>query len=205
MSAVVLITGASTGFGRNAAERLARRGHQVFATMRDIKGRNAEHGDTLERLAARESLPLHVLELDVTDDHFRPDGGSRCSPKGGAPGCRHQQCRGGGHRRDRGVHARPSSKNIRHQLLRRRAGESRCSPVDAAAAKRLADSRQLRSGARGRSRSGGVLRQQVRLGGARRSYRFELLPLGIDSVLVEPGIYKTPIFDRLVCAADCRV
>ena len=36
--------------------------------MRDIKGRNAEHRDALERLAARESLPLHVLELDVTDD-----------------------------------------------------------------------------------------------------------------------------------------
>jgi NAD(P)-dependent dehydrogenase (short-subunit alcohol dehydrogenase family) len=36
MSAVVLITGASTGFGRDAAERLARRGHQVFAAMRDI-------------------------------------------------------------------------------------------------------------------------------------------------------------------------
>ena len=37
------------------------------------------------------------------------------------------------------------------------------------------------------------------------AYRFELLPLGIDSVLVEPGIYNTPIFDRLVCAADRSV
>ena len=68
MGAVVLITGASTGFGRNAAERLARRGHHVFATMRDINGRNAEHRDALERLAAHETLPLRVLELDVTDD-----------------------------------------------------------------------------------------------------------------------------------------
>ena len=34
------------------------------------------------------------------------------------------------------------------------------------------------------------------------AYRFELLPLGIDSVLVEPGIYNTPIFDRLVHPAD---
>jgi Short-chain dehydrogenases of various substrate specificities len=33
MSAVVLITRASTGFGRQAAEGLARRGHRVFATM----------------------------------------------------------------------------------------------------------------------------------------------------------------------------
>ena len=56
MSAVVFITGASTGFGRDAAERLARRGHRVFATMRDIKGRNAEHRESLERLATREDL-----------------------------------------------------------------------------------------------------------------------------------------------------
>ena len=38
-----LITGSSTGFGRDAAERLARRGDHVFATMRDVGGRNAEH------------------------------------------------------------------------------------------------------------------------------------------------------------------
>jgi NAD(P)-dependent dehydrogenase (short-subunit alcohol dehydrogenase family) len=38
---VVLITGASTGFGRLIAETLARRGYRVFATMREVNGRNA--------------------------------------------------------------------------------------------------------------------------------------------------------------------
>jgi len=68
MNTVVFITGASTGFGRDAAERMARRGLHVFATMRDIKGRNREHREALERLARREELRLQVLELDVTDD-----------------------------------------------------------------------------------------------------------------------------------------
>src|SRR4051812_34739208 len=68
MSAIVLITGASTGFGRDAAERLTRRGHRVIATMRDIKGRNKENRETLEQLARSESLPLHVVEMDVTDE-----------------------------------------------------------------------------------------------------------------------------------------
>jgi hypothetical protein len=63
----VLITGTSTGFGRDAAERLARRGDQVFATMRDVEGRNAEHREALERLATQEGLRLRVLALDVTD------------------------------------------------------------------------------------------------------------------------------------------
>lgn len=68
IGSVVLITGARTGFGREAAERFARRGHHVFATMRDSNERNAGHREALEQLAAGENLPLEVLDLDVTDD-----------------------------------------------------------------------------------------------------------------------------------------
>ena len=39
---VVLITGSSTGFGRLFAETLARKGHTVFATMRDLGGRKCQ-------------------------------------------------------------------------------------------------------------------------------------------------------------------
>src|SRR5260370_29969115 len=65
---VVLITGSSTGFGRLFAETLARRGHIVFATMRDLGGRNAKNAAEIRALAEKDSLPIHVLELDVTDD-----------------------------------------------------------------------------------------------------------------------------------------
>ncbi len=65
---VALITGASTGFGRLFAETLARHGHTVFATMRDPAGRNATNASEIRALAKKESLPLHVLELDVTKD-----------------------------------------------------------------------------------------------------------------------------------------
>jgi NAD(P)-dependent dehydrogenase (short-subunit alcohol dehydrogenase family) len=65
---VVLITGCSSGFGRLMAETLARKHYQVFATMRALQDRNANAAHELRALAERESLPLHVLELDVTDD-----------------------------------------------------------------------------------------------------------------------------------------
>jgi NAD(P)-dependent dehydrogenase (short-subunit alcohol dehydrogenase family) len=65
---VVLITGSSTGFGRLIAEVLSRRGHTVFATMRDPGGRNATNASEIRALAKGESLPLNVLEMDVTDD-----------------------------------------------------------------------------------------------------------------------------------------
>ncbi len=61
----VLITGSSSGFGRGAAELLARSGAKVFATMRNVPRPEAEE---LGRLAKDEKLDLTVLELDVTDE-----------------------------------------------------------------------------------------------------------------------------------------
>src|SRR5256885_6992059 len=65
---VVFITGSSTGFGRLFTETLARNGHIVFATMRDPGGRNAKNASEIRALAEKESLRVHVLELDVTKE-----------------------------------------------------------------------------------------------------------------------------------------
>ena len=65
---VVLITGSSTGFGRLFTETLARNGHTVFATMRDPGGHNAKNASEIRTLAEKDSLLIHALELDVTDD-----------------------------------------------------------------------------------------------------------------------------------------
>ncbi|MBR0870994.1 SDR family oxidoreductase [Bradyrhizobium tropiciagri] len=62
MTRTILITGASSGFSRNTAEKLAGAGHRVFATMRDVAGRNRSHADALR------SRKISVVELDVTDD-----------------------------------------------------------------------------------------------------------------------------------------
>src|ERR1700693_1357145 len=65
---VVLITGCSSVRGAVAAEYLARKKYRVFAGLRGLQSRNAETARDLEVLGERESLPLHVLELDITDD-----------------------------------------------------------------------------------------------------------------------------------------
>jgi NADP-dependent 3-hydroxy acid dehydrogenase YdfG len=62
MTKTILITGTSSGFGRDTAEKLARDGYRVFAAMRDIAGRNRSHADALR------SQKIDVVELDVTDD-----------------------------------------------------------------------------------------------------------------------------------------
>jgi len=67
-SNVVLVTGASTGFGRLISVTLARRGYTVFASMRDLTGRNRSRAAELEELGRNESLRLRAVELDVTSD-----------------------------------------------------------------------------------------------------------------------------------------
>src|SRR5262249_26999623 len=65
---VLLVTGASSGFGRLIAETAARKGYRVFATMRNSTGKNAPIAGELRDLAKRESLWLRAIELDVTND-----------------------------------------------------------------------------------------------------------------------------------------
>jgi len=58
----ILITGASSGFGRDTAETLAAQGHRVFAGVRDIAERNAQVAAELE------GKGITPVELDVTED-----------------------------------------------------------------------------------------------------------------------------------------
>ncbi|GLY17166.1 short-chain dehydrogenase/reductase [Kineosporia sp. NBRC 101677] len=62
---VVLITGASSGFGHLTALSLARAGHTVIAGMRATTGRNAQVVADLAQLAGTEGLRLSAVELDV--------------------------------------------------------------------------------------------------------------------------------------------
>jgi NAD(P)-dependent dehydrogenase (short-subunit alcohol dehydrogenase family) len=64
----ILVTGSNSGFGRLISLALARGGHTVFATMRSPATKNAKAAGELRALAEAERLPLHVVELDVTDD-----------------------------------------------------------------------------------------------------------------------------------------
>jgi NAD(P)-dependent dehydrogenase (short-subunit alcohol dehydrogenase family) len=66
MKSIIVITGASSGFGALAARALARAGHTVYASMRETKGRNAPQVKEAERYAAEHGVDLRPIELDVS-------------------------------------------------------------------------------------------------------------------------------------------
>jgi NAD(P)-dependent dehydrogenase (short-subunit alcohol dehydrogenase family) len=60
---VAVVIGTSSGIGFETALTLARNGFQTYATMRD-----PEKGENIKSIATKENLPIHIEQLDVTDN-----------------------------------------------------------------------------------------------------------------------------------------
>ena len=61
MAKTILVTGASSGFGRLTAETLSKSGHKVFAGFRSAEGARKQIADELK------AKNIEILKVDVTD------------------------------------------------------------------------------------------------------------------------------------------
>ncbi len=66
-SQVVLISGASSGFGAMTARALADAGHTVYAGVRGVAGRNRPAAEEAAAYSREHGVDLRTVELDVAD------------------------------------------------------------------------------------------------------------------------------------------
>jgi NAD(P)-dependent dehydrogenase (short-subunit alcohol dehydrogenase family) len=199
---VVLITGSSTGFGRLFTEALARKGHTVFATMRDPGGRNAKNASEIRALAEKDSLPIHVLDLDVTDDTSVERSVNAAIAKAGRIDVAINNA---------GYYLAGLEEAITTEQARRLMDTNFLGPVRVNRAV-LPHMRRQRSGLLMHisSVAGRVVLPSVgyycaskfALEALAEAYSYELAAQGIESVIVEPGAYQTAVFGNMVTAAD---
>ncbi len=194
----ILITGCSSGFGLNAAKYFADKGHFVYASMRNVNGKNATAASELSTYSSANGGQIKVVDLDVTSDESVSKAFSQIS-------------------------------NV--DVLINNAGVGFGGPVEAFSSEELLAQLDLNivgtlrvakavlPGMR-KQKSGLIIQVSSTAGraafpgfgvynaskwgleGVSEALRYEVAPLGIDVVIVEPGPFSTGFFSNIVQPKD---
>src|SRR6266852_8377 len=199
---VVLITGTSSGFGRVIAETLGSKKYQVFATVRDIEGRNATVAREIAELAKRESLSLETLELDVTNDSSVERAVSKVVLECGLLDVLVNNAGYGIMDLAESVTLAQAQRQFDTNFF----GVLRMNRAVLPAMRRQGSGLVLHvSSGAGRLVIPGMglyCASKFAMEALAEAYRYELASQGIDSVVIEPGAYATPAMGKLERGED---
>jgi NAD(P)-dependent dehydrogenase (short-subunit alcohol dehydrogenase family) len=193
MSKTVLITGASSGFGLLTSIELAKRGWHVLATMRDL-GRRALLEDAARAAGVLERIEVHVL--DVTNsaqiETLAQDLAGRLAPLDAVlnnagfalPGFTDDV----------------TDAELRHQFDTNFFGAAALTRALLPQFRRQGFGHIVMissvSGRMGFAGVGSYSASKFALEGWTECLRYEMKPLGIQVVLIEPGAFETDIWTR---------
>jgi len=204
-SQTVLITGCSSGFGALMSRTLAAAGHHVFAGMRDVASRNAEQARALRAWADERGARLEVVEIDVTDQASVEAAAGTMLDKAG----RIDVAVNNAGRAARGPMEAFSDAQVQALFDLNVFGPMRVNKAV------LPAMRAQRSGlivhvssTIGRVMPGfGSIYAATKwaLEGVAESLRYEVKAFGIDVVILEPGVFATPVMSKVMVAEDAAI
>jgi len=197
---VILITGTNSGFGWLTAKSCADLGHKVYATMRDIRGRNADKAKALVHKAN-----IEVLDVDVTNGKSVTDMVAHIFKKEGRIDVVVNNA---------GIYATGIAETFTEDDV------DKVMDVDVKGPWRIIKAvlPQMR-----KQREGLIINissvsgrfsfpfQTVYSGakfaveGLTEGLHYEVRPFGVDVVMIEPGAFPTEIFGKIVTGSDAAV
>jgi NAD(P)-dependent dehydrogenase (short-subunit alcohol dehydrogenase family) len=170
--------------------------------MRDSSGRNAPNNEALQSLATREGWTLHLLDLDVTDDASVRQAVQHALGRAGRIDVVINNAGVGA----LGLTEAYTLEQFQQLFDVNLFGAVRVNRAVLPSMRRQHSGLLIHvSSAAGRlvpPCMGVYCASKFALEALAEAYRFELSPFGIDSVLVEPGIHRTPILEKFLEPAD---
>lgn len=205
MSKTIVITGTSTGFGKLTAKTLAQQGFRVIATMRSVDGRNKPLADELRAWAIAEGKLLDIVELDVTSDDSVASAAKHIDQKYGAVDVVVNNA--GVY--NSGITESYSIGDFKNMYEVNVFGSLRVVHAFLPGMRRNGKGLFIQvSSIMGRfviPFNSAYTSSKWAIEAIAESLRYELAPLGIDSVIVQPGAFKTELFHKVVAPTNHSV
>jgi len=197
---VILITGTNSGFGWLAANSCAVLGHKVYATMRNTKGRNADKAKVLVQQAN-----IEVLDVDVTNGKSVTDAVATVVKKEGRIDVLVNNA---------GIYATGIAETFTEEDLdkvmdvnmkgywrtiravlpqMRKQGEGLIINISSVAGRFAFPFQAVYNSTK------------FAVEGLTEGIHYEVRPLGVDVVMIQPGALPTDIFGKIVTGSDATV
>lgn len=197
---VVLITGTNSGFGYLTAKGAADRGYSVYATMRNTSGRNKERADELNAIEN-----VTVIDVDVTDSNGVQQAVHQVIEKEGQldvlvnnagyfGGGLAESYTDGDLEKMFDVNVKGPWRTIKAGLPQmRKQGEGLIINISSSLGRFSAPFMTVYNGTK------------FAVEGLTEGLHYEVRPLGVDVVLVQPGAFPTEIFSKVATGSDQSV
>ena len=192
---VAVVTGSSTGIGYETSLILARNGFLTYATMR-----NLNKSESIESITTKENLPIHIKQLDVTDDTSVKNAVEAISSETGRIDILVNNAGYGLN----GAFEDLAMDEIKAQYETNLFGLIRTTQAVLPIMRRQKSGTIINIssgvGRFGLPGSSAYVSTKFAVEGLSESMSYELEPFGIKVVLVEPGVIKTNFVDGMVIA-----